>query len=214
MSDTYISFHRLLTEDLPPLFIKSIPSKIREAYVEADKAAHKPLPELYLESLADEQGLWAQCALNLLANSYTKSGLQAELVQNKKKRSHLEITTSRTLITIHRVRLPGSYPPHAHYRRTNAALNQLVFDGIPGLDSSANAQCNLHLLHGPDLDFPERLGFVQLAVPEDQKQRYLGTYSLYFSDSHQPVVMEEIRDTTTIRLKTTAKTIQPNQNDA
>lgn len=201
MPDTYVPFDQLLKEELPPLFRKLIPSYLENAYSQASSSAKKPLPELYRESLSDEQGLWAQCVLHGLAQGYSYSGVSASLVPNKTKRSHVEIETERVLVTCHRVPRPGGRPGIAEYRASNAALNRPM---LPGLDSPlapSKSKCNIYIIHGPDPDNPEQLGFVQLAVPDSGQKGYLAIKTLYASAACQTAKIEEIKDNVTLKLK-------------
>lgn len=201
MKEIYIPLSKLLDEELSPFLQKQIPTKLRSAYEIAAKSAQKPIPDFFLESLSDEQGLWVQCGLQELIQQYQGTGITASLVGNKKHRAHLEIQTSRILITSHRVRNPNTHPRKAIYRASNATQNQLWLPGLAETLAPANEKCNMHLLHGPRSDNPSELGFVQLAVPESGQSSYLGIHTLFISEDLSPIPAEDIEDTAIIKLK-------------
>lgn len=205
MEAIYIPFKQLLHEELPPLFRNSIPPRITEAYATAAERSQKPIAEFYYESLADDQGHWVQCMMHKWAKEHMSNGIRPLLVPNKKRRSHLEIKTSRLLLTSHRVLKPGANPVVADYRASNATLNQEWLPGIPEPEAPQDCKCNMYLLHGPDENDKAKLGFVQLAVPKPRQRGYLAISTLFASEAFTPIVSEDIQDKVTIRLKTPQK---------
>lgn len=205
MSDSYITLSRLLKEDMPDMFLNSLTKQIKDAYSQAHGSAEKPVPEIYLETLAIEQGAWVQCKLHELASRYGKQGIEARLEPNSKQRAHLEIETERILASTHRVRSPNMLPPPANYRESNAATNQLWLTGLVEPQAPEDSKCNLYILHGPKEDAPKELGFVQVAVPDSRQKGYLATMTIYSTEEFVSGVVEEKIPETLIRLKATKK---------
>lgn len=207
-----VPFTRLLAEELPTNYHDALSALVAKAYKAADVAGKyaeeagtsRLLAPLERDRLSDAQGAFVQHYLHQWAANFSE--LTAGFGANSRKRQHVQIKTSRALLTPHRVLSPSAFPASAVYRDTNALANQCWLPFVQNDAPMSDGSIYLYLLHGPSLANVNEPGFIQIALPSPANREYLAIHDIYkhtdFSISNK---VEEIADTAVITLKSNAK---------
>lgn len=202
-----ISFNRLLAEELPDFFMRRLLPALEKAYEDAEKRSKGYSAPLQLEALSHVQGWSVQQQFFNVSSSFSESGVKPAWVPNSRQREHIEVYTPALTMTCHRVPAPSVFPRDALYRKNNAAMNMNLLPGFP--DVQSDGETYLFVLHGPSIDNPFRLGFVQLAVPDAVERRFLATTIVFANEEFKPARIEEIPDTAVLKIRQRA--VQKNE---